>query len=340
MNSPQFRSLGALGVRCFFVISGFLITLLMLREAARSGTVELKGFYFRRVLRIFPVYFAFLSVIWILQAYTKLSIPMGDWLACLTFTRNFFGSEWITGHLWSLGIEQQFYLLWPLAFILSRPHCKSMRGCFVLLLPLLICPIFRATAGFLGGDPYFSIFSFFLQADALAVGCLTALILWHFGPLTADILSRHRWWMGPLAILLMLLPLLLSTSNRWWFLVGCVSPQFQAWGFAILLVLAMEQERWRVFGLLDTAPMVFMGAISYSLYVWQQLFCTNPTSYGGVSSWWNSFPSWILASLLAAVASFYLVERPFLRLKPGGSKREKPTYKLHSSETAQSAPES
>ncbi len=340
MDSPQFRSLGALGVRSFFVISGFLITLLMLRESAKTGTIDLKGFYFRRVLRILPVYFAFLFVVLILQAATKLSIPLDDWLACMTFTRNFFGSTWITGHLWSLGIEQQFYLIWPLAFIFSKPHVKSMRGCLVLLFPLLVCPLFRAGASFLGGDPYFSIFSFFLQADALAVGCLTALILWHFGPMTAGILSRHRWWIGPLALLLILLPLQLSTPTLWWFLIGCASPQIQAWGVAILLVLAMEINRWRIFGFLDTAPMAFMGVISYSLYVWQQLFCTKPASYGGVSSWWNSFPYWMLAAFLAAVASHYLVERPFLRLKRGESKHHKPGMPTPAPQATQSATKS
>ena len=318
MNSPQFRSLGALGVRCFFVISGFLITLLLLREAARTGTVNARSFYLRRFLRIFPVYFSFLATLLILQILTKLEISTVDWVACLTFTRNFFGTDWITGHLWSLGIEQQFYLLWPLAFIFTKPHAKPMRGIGVLLLPLLVCPLFRVTAGILGGAPF---------------------TIWHFGPLAATLLFQNRQWMAPLGLILIILPILLPTSNRWWFLIGCVSPQFQAWGFSILLVLALQESRWPTFNLLDSSPMVFIGTISYSLYIWQQLFCTNPAVYGMDTAWWNSFPCWILAALLTAVTSHYLVERPFLLLK-GVSKRKSIPKALSPNEPATDLPRS
>jgi peptidoglycan/LPS O-acetylase OafA/YrhL len=339
MDSPQFRSLGAMGVRCFFVISGFLITLLMLREAARSGTVDARSFYLRRALRIFPVYFAFLATLLILQIATKLEISTLDWVASLTFSRNFFGTDWITGHLWSLGIEQQFYLLWPLAFILTKPHAKPMRGIVVLLVPLLVCPLFRVTGGILGGAPYFSILSFFLQADALAVGCLTALTIWHSGPLVTSVLSNNRQWMAPMGLILIVLPLLLPTSNRFWFLIGCVSPQGQAWGFSILLVLAMQESRWPVFKLLDSSMMVFLGAISYSLYIWQQIFCTNPAEFGMDSAWWNSYPCWLLAAFFAAVASHYLVERPFLLLK-SGSKLKVVSKELSPNEPSKDFPRS
>src|SRR5664280_3750068 len=108
---------GNLGVRCFFLISGFLITWLMIIEADRSGRVNLRHFYARRALRILPVYFGFLLVIALLQWMTPFVLSRHIWLCNLTFTRNFVEGDFTTDHLWSLSVEEQFYLLWPGIFL-------------------------------------------------------------------------------------------------------------------------------------------------------------------------------------------------------------------------------
>jgi len=103
---------GALGVRFFFCISGFLITYLMLQEAERTGRMSLRDFYVRRTLRILPVYFLYLAVLLGLQCTTPLKLTAGEWAASLTFTADFASGQWLNGHLWSLAVEEQFYLLW------------------------------------------------------------------------------------------------------------------------------------------------------------------------------------------------------------------------------------
>ena len=102
--------LGSLGVQFFFVISGFLITWLLLQEQARHGRISLKHFYLRRALRILPVYFFYLFVLGCLTRYEQ---PGYLWAANLTFTTNYFWPPEGTAHFWSLGVEEQFYLLWP-----------------------------------------------------------------------------------------------------------------------------------------------------------------------------------------------------------------------------------
>ncbi|MEI6078838.1 MAG: acyltransferase [Verrucomicrobiota bacterium] len=117
---------GVLGVRFFFVISGFLITCLLLREHAETSVISLKHFYARRALRILPVYFFYLVVLGFLTRYSQ---APSAWLANLTFTTNFFPTPFATTHFWSLAVEEQFYFLWPWSLVVvlnQRKGCSNL----------------------------------------------------------------------------------------------------------------------------------------------------------------------------------------------------------------------
>lgn len=171
---------GDLGVRFFFVISGFLITWLMLNESHRQGRVSLKAFYVRRSLRILPVYCAFLLCVVGLQFFTRYQQSTLAWFGNLTFTTNFLGSEFTTGHLWSLSTEEQFYLLWPGIFSLLRLGSHSHQSLQLLAIPILIAPCCRVM-GYTGYpaclSPMLGHFSFFAYFDSLAIGCAAAILL-------------------------------------------------------------------------------------------------------------------------------------------------------------------
>src|SRR5580692_8595009 len=113
--TPVFNSIfdGNLGVRFFFIVSGFLITWLMLLENAKNGSVSLREFYIRRCLRILPIYVAFLCVLAVLHFTGVGRESTAAWTGNLTFTRNLQGSatggDAFSAHLWSLSIEEQFY---------------------------------------------------------------------------------------------------------------------------------------------------------------------------------------------------------------------------------------
>ncbi|HTJ13067.1 MAG TPA: acyltransferase [Dinghuibacter sp.] len=155
-----------IGVTIFFIISGFLITYLLMREEqASDGRVSLKDFYIRRAFRIFPVYYTLLLVYLILQVLGFLQFTTASWISSLTYTKyvNPRWSEWETGHLWSLSVEEQFYLVWPAVFY----FLKRVRAPLAVAV-IAVIPFVR-----LGGG--YNAMHMFTRADALMGGCLLAL---------------------------------------------------------------------------------------------------------------------------------------------------------------------
>lgn len=113
---------GDLGVRTFFVISGFVITKLFIEEERQSDSISVKGFYIRRVFRIIPVFYLFLLAIALLGIFHVLPGTVKDVMGSALFLRDtkLMGSDWFTGHAWSSAVEEQFYLVFPLFWILCR----------------------------------------------------------------------------------------------------------------------------------------------------------------------------------------------------------------------------
>jgi peptidoglycan/LPS O-acetylase OafA/YrhL len=294
---------GELGVRVFFVISGFLITGLLLKEQAKQGDIRLGRFYFRRTLRIFPPYYAFIIVLIGLQAFGLIELMKGDVLHALTYTSNYHNRSWDTGHTWSLAVEEQFYLLWPAVLLLLGRR----RGLMAAALLIVICPLIRIAESQLMPAMQDGIgYGFETIADALAVGCLLA------G-------TRHWLKAQPLyqrilrSKLFFLIPLLVVATNtmhdhwRPFILFGFTLMNI---GIALTIDWCVTNHQTRVGRLLNSGPMVYVGLISYSLYLWQQIFLNRNSE--AVTA---SFPLNIGLAFLCALASFYLLERPSLALR-------------------------
>lgn len=138
----------SLGVRLFFVLSGFLITSLLLREQQQRGSIDWRAFVLRRSLRIWPALWAYLLVMLLLSRLGVLAISPGQLVAAVTFTWNYAAlwvhdgtnqGAWFLGHLWTLALEQQFYLAWPLAIALLG---WRRAGRVAVLVPVLL-PVLR-----------------------------------------------------------------------------------------------------------------------------------------------------------------------------------------------------
>jgi peptidoglycan/LPS O-acetylase OafA/YrhL len=281
-------SYGALGVHVFFVLSGYLITNLLLREYDRSSTISLRDFYIRRAYRIFPAAFVFLAVVTVLYWHQMRWYHVA---AAVFYVANMDVSRpWIFGHLWSLSIEEQFYLLWPFAVKKWHRHKTA-----ILLCVFFFTPVFRAALyAFKVQGPLSG--SLPVYADQLAIGCLLAIL--------APRIPKIGGYLA-LAMLLavVFIPWFPATSAaRTLFMLFVLRPLLHT--SLAGLVLHVIQVPYRA---LNWTPVAWLGKISYSLYLWQELFCTNTNLHFGYAL--------VLPTLACACLSYYLVEQPMLRLR-------------------------
>jgi peptidoglycan/LPS O-acetylase OafA/YrhL len=293
--------LAHLGVRVFFVISGFLITGLLMDETRSAGRISLPRFYLRRSLRILPAYFALIMVVAALAAAGVSDAGPSDFVHALTYTMNYARHRaWDLGHLWSLAVEEQFYLLWP-AVVAGAGLPNARR---VAIAVVCVVPVIRVAEFMLWPDwlPMIG-WTFETAADALALGCLLAL--------ARETLYANAWYRRLMlsrwaALTCLVVGSLLAFRYRPGLLIG---RSLSGVGIALGIDRCVRRPDDRFGRLLNARPVVFVGTISYSLYLWQELFLNrySPRSI---------FPFNLLLAVAVALASYYVIERPALRTRP------------------------
>lgn len=295
---------GELGVAAFFVLSGFLITSLLNNEHRQTGGIAIGRFLVRRAFRIFPAAYAFFLFVAVASAAGLIQLHRYDLAAALTYTMNFDTSPaWWLGHTWSLSVEEQFYLVWPIILYVARPPRSAM----VALAAVLILPLVRLAVVMWFPELEENFERTLLVAiDGFAIGSLLAVVR---GRLEASAIYV-RWIRASWVPLLLPLAVLAGPlEHHPLFFYGFVQSGIYL-ALAICLHRSLLVTDDAVGRLLNWAPLEWLGSISYSLYLWQQLFLA-PDGTGLI----HLFPLDILLSLLCAVASYHLIERPFLRLR-------------------------
>lgn len=297
-----------LGVVVFFIISGFLITTLLMDEYRRRGTISLKLFYERRSLRIFPASYGYLAIVGLLGGSGILHLSWQDLLHGITYTVNYAPSRsWQVGHLWSLSVEEQFYLLWPFAFsVLYKRRSAWAIGAWAAFGVFLLGIVAR---GFnrvvLVGTPMHDLEMFPMVADSLAAGCLLAL-------LRAQ-LEQRRWYLRlfhPAWSLLLLALVLVLNRYSGFTVAGIFGTSAINLAVTVLVHRSVYLANSPISVCLNWRPVVFVGVLSYSLYIWQQLFLNRESG-----AWMNAFPQNLCFVFAAALTSYYLLEKPFLGLR-------------------------
>ncbi|HTI90823.1 MAG TPA: acyltransferase [Puia sp.] len=295
-----------LGVNVFFILSGFLITTLLLQEEKLMGAISLKDFYLRRVFRIFPVYYVLLLVYLVLQLAGILHFKPTSWLTSLTYTKYFnWSNDWESAHLWSLSVEEHFYLIWPFIFKYFRRYRVSFAWAMILLVPILRIVYIKHPVDFM--NPL----TIFQKGDALMWGCIFAI---YRKQIDARISKIPFIFAGILLLLLCLdrsasksMPLEIYQWTVVPFLKTTGTIGDLAVGALILSSISRTQTVW--YQLLNLSFMNYIGKLSYSLYIWQQLFFSHAVGLFG------RLPLNLLLIFAVANISYYFIEKPFLRLK-------------------------
>jgi len=304
---------GHIGVRLFFVLSGFLITSILLSYGDRSvrpGEAA-REFYWRRFLRLSPA----LTVAVALSAALGIAGMRSDWWVHLLYLTNFKAAleqHWAgASHFWTLAVEEQFYLLWFAVAV-----CAPRR----LLLPAIIAclvgaPVFRAVLSPSSADFVSTLLPG--QIDSLAAGALLSLI-WRGASPSLDRLLTRRWLLAASGAAALLLGAPLGWPH--WISAGFFPVAINiAAACAVRLSLNVVGPDK---GLLSAAPLRHVGRISYGLYVYHYL--VPPALYlffpglGGLEEGWAKgarVALWIVTTFAIAEISWFLIERPALKLK-------------------------
>ncbi len=304
--SHMLFSFGPFGVKVFFVISGFLITMLLLKEEQAKGRISLGNFYFRRAFRILPVAYTFILTVYILSKAGLVFLPKYNLLFASTFTMNHVREgTWVTGHLWSLSIEEQFYLVWPAFFLLTRAKTRE-RLCVAVV---FLAPILRVLSYYFAPGIFDAMQeSLLYSGDAIAMGCLLAL----WAPRLTESaawtrLIRSRWFF--IAPLVGIAAYSTLNHNLWPGFYFGVGNSVCLFCIAAIIWRVTHYSDWTT-STLNFFPLVYIGVLSYSLYIWQQIFLNILST-----SWVNRFPQNLVFSFSAAIVSYHFVETPFLKLR-------------------------
>jgi len=309
---------GAFGVDIFFGISGLIITKLLVDEYSESGRISFQAFYVRRAFRILPPCFVYLATV-LVAGLMKTPVEL---MASVLFFRNYIPAAWAgdaTGHLWSLAVEEHFYLFWPvlLSVILARAGKKNAALATGWI--SIGCALWRVA----DAQNNFSArwlpavtahFRTDLRLDALLWGCAAALFL--ANPKECDRLqSGFRAWMLAIIVLLEGACAILYSQSSAKFAI-LVPLTFLGTLWAPILVPAsllgtVLHPQWSVSRLLDHPAMRFIGRMSYSLYLWQQIFLVP----GWEHRTFLQHAPWNLALTVGcAFLSYRLIEKPCIAL--------------------------
>jgi peptidoglycan/LPS O-acetylase OafA/YrhL len=316
---------GFFGVDVFFVLSGFLITSLLVQEQERKGSISLKDFYIRRALRLMPALLTFILVIGgfalIFLDTIRRAATFHGILMALSYASNWFiASGYFTpnnplGITWSLAIEEQFYLTWPLSLSLALRYKLGRRWFFyILALAIVIIPMHRKVLAVYGANVMRLYYASDTRADTLLIGCLMGLLVsWQLLPHNKGFEISIK---SLAALAVVFLGYMVSTASpvdRMLYLYGGYT--LVALSIGLILIVLVVWPPKVVLSVLRFKPLVWIGRISYGLYLWHWPVRLFVYSRYGLPASVGELLIAVGLSLSMATLSYYFVEKSFLRWK-------------------------
>ncbi|MBW4889839.1 acyltransferase [Mucilaginibacter sp. HMF5004] len=303
---------GRIGVEIFFVISGFLITMLLLKEKTKYGTIALKKFYIRRVLRIIPVAMLFVVTLLILNQIFDLNITKRSFIMASLFLKNFQlkgdVQDWYFGHYWSLSVEEQFYLLFPVCLLLSLRKTTIGTIVIVIIAPIITYLGFVDIPFFNGHTAHLVLFIIIniigKGIASILTGCLFSILLFkgYFEKLPS----------GKFVSLILFIVGLIIRSGSPIYVPYLSNAIFD---FIIAYILVLNLNPTNYFARFLNLPfMIKLGVLSYSIYIWQQIF-THDQPWGRLFKYADSPFINIPVLFLVSYLSYNFYEKKFLTFK-------------------------
>lgn len=298
---------GETGVQIFFTLSGFLITRILLTEIRHTGRIRFKNFYVRRFLRLLPPVVILYAVLGLLMALDLIKSNPGGIAYSLFYIYNFIPRSLYSaelGHTWSLALEEQFYLIWPLILSQIRKHTWL----FPLIAGiLLLCVMGTYTFPKIPELGHLRIERMFIPAvGPIMIGSFFAILLTRFPNRSKLLFTQNNYRLLAIGLLLFLFPLYTTKE------LLPVSGLMRSVSVSLMLGWIVFHQENQLVRTLETKPLRYIGRISYGLYVYQGLFLTTGPSG---KLWIQQFPQNVLLTVLTAILSFELIEKYFLGLK-------------------------
>jgi len=308
---------GYFGVDLFFVLSGFLITQLLVVELDATGSINLIGFYARRFLRLSPaltlLLFTYVLIGPLLWPQFTLGEHIRDAVLAGLYLSDYAQAFWhipkVLLHTWSLSVEEHFYLLWPFAILLlGRLRLRS--GMLVLVTMYLMATAWREyDYTSMGWDAVY--FRFDTRISGLICGALVAMWLKRFGPISEDMANK----VGVLACATLAVCLSIGFWGAPWSITILTNIAHVA---ATGALLALSVRNSWLKSLLSVPPLVGIGVVSYGIYLWHYPVAVY---FRDQLSWYVTFPIVLTVAIAVATASYYSIERPLQRYRRAFAER-------------------
>jgi peptidoglycan/LPS O-acetylase OafA/YrhL len=286
-TNPHFGAmLPQLGVSIFFIISGYLITSLLINEERSRNAISFKAFYVRRTCRIIPAFFTYLATLLVLAAMGVLAIPRDAFIWSSLFLCDTAGEHctWFLGHTWSLAVEEQFYLAWPLMFMLLGREWRT-KGLAVILVAML-------SLSFVYDLP--------ISFAYIAIGSLCA----SSATVRNKIIKMATTKSIAIATAIIFIQPFLQSMPLVFSIINAARPTLLA-----MIFLGTINGRGPYVRMVSLEWIRHIGLASYSVYLWQQLSTGGPGLYPE-----NSIMLIPALFILPALVSYFVIEKPIIRL--------------------------